>query len=853
MSHRRKIIQRISLLLICFIASLSSISQTIVVIDSPIVAGTTVAIAGNHFDKSGFHNLFMGRHYRKEWTTPVRVKNFYLDTAAGGLVPTQESGSRQSMGLRLKNNKGKEYVLRSIDKDFGNGLGEIYKGTFIARIAKDQASFGYPYAATTIAPMIAVTGIYHTNPQIIFVPEQPGLGEYNKKYGNQLYLFEERPDENQEDAPYFGNSKNVISTEKLYEHIYGDNDNHVDQKAFAKARLFDMFIGDWGRHADQWRWAEFENDKGTIYKPIPRDRDQAYTIFDGVLPWVATNLVGALFLEKFDHHLNNVERFNRPGRPLDMHFLNELTEQQWIDIAKELQDALTDPVIENAVHQMPPEIFAISGEKIISKLKSRRDDLQKNAKAHYKELSRYVALVGSQKRELFEINRMNSKETQINIYKITKDNEVKDKPYYSRKFKKKETNEIRLYGLEGVDIFKVTGNSKQGVKLRIVDPEKTDSLYLKKNHYNEVSSGPNVEFDTLHKKKFDFSILPLLSPSPYQVFDNDPLELFTRTGVRVSVNFDYISHPWRKAEYENEQLISANFGFLRKATNIGYVGSFNRLIGEWDFLVKARVDVPAVENFYGIGNESPNGKGTATYYSTFSNRLYGGVGVSRDIGNMHHIELGIFYQQIKVDRDGNHFLTTFPSDPSVFSSKQFAGVAAGYNLINTNSHIYPTKGIHFRVGGGYMQNLKDNSRSFFKGSSSFAFYLPLGRSFSLAVRAGGATLSGDADYYHLNTLGGTENLRGYPRERFFGKNTFYNNNELRWVTNTKNIFFNGKIGLLAFYDDGRVWQPGENSKSWHSGYGGGVILIPFNKIALVGTYGISKETTQMLLRAEVFF
>jgi len=61
------------------------------------------------------------------------------------------------------------------------------------------------------------------------------------------------------------------------------------------------------------------------------------------------------------------------------------------------------------------------------------------------------------------------------------------------------------------------------------------------------------------------------------------------------------------------------------------------------------------------------------------------------------------------------------------------------------------------------------------------------------------------------------------------------------------------MGLLAFYDNGRVWQPGEISNTWHAGYGGGLILIPFNKVAFTGTYGRSKETTNIIVQTRVFF
>ena len=193
----------IALILLSFTAR----SQTTVVTDSPFIKGTTVVIPGLKFKKSGYHNFWSGKHYRKEWATPVRIENFYLDTALGGLVPTEESGSRQTQGLRLKSSNGKEYVLRSVDKDFSRAFPDDFQGTFIARSAKDQASIAHPYSAITITPMIQATGIYHTNPKIVFLPSQDSLGNYNLKYGNQLYMFEERPDDNQEDADNFGIQK----------------------------------------------------------------------------------------------------------------------------------------------------------------------------------------------------------------------------------------------------------------------------------------------------------------------------------------------------------------------------------------------------------------------------------------------------------------------------------------------------------------------------------------------------------------------------------------------------------------------------------------------------------------------
>ena len=56
-----------------------------------------------------------------------------------------------------------------------------------------------------------------------------------------------------------------------------------------------MLIGDWDRHEDQWRWALFEKEDGTeICKPIPRDRDQAFSKYDGTMISFLTRAIPGL-------------------------------------------------------------------------------------------------------------------------------------------------------------------------------------------------------------------------------------------------------------------------------------------------------------------------------------------------------------------------------------------------------------------------------------------------------------------------------------------------------------------------------------------------------------------------------
>ena len=430
-------------------------------------AQTFTTVAGKQYYKSNLHHTLWGRHYREEWKTPALFKVVMLDTLAGGLTPYQAGGGRQSKSLRLRDANGREYVLRSIDKTFEGALPEIVRGSFIANILNDQVSIAHPFSALTIAPMADALTILHAKPVIIYLPKQNRLGDFNAAYGDALYLFEQRADENWDNAANFSNSKNIIGTDNLLKALAKDNDARVDQLLYVRTRIFDMFIGDWGRHEDQWRWASDKQGGKTIYKPIPRDRDQAFTKFDGLLVGAFKGLGGGKF-QSFGPRIKDVKTFNFPARYLDRRMTNEVTQQQWVNLATEIQLALTDQVIESAIRQLPPEIFPISGNNITNNLKQRRNNLVIYARDYYRFLAREVDVPGSTDNEKFEIKRNQDGSTQVNIYKITNQGITKEQPFYSRTFYSGETKEIRLYGLDAADVYEVTGEAANAIKVRLI-------------------------------------------------------------------------------------------------------------------------------------------------------------------------------------------------------------------------------------------------------------------------------------------------------------------------------------------------------------------------------------------------
>lgn len=840
------------------ISSFYSHSQTSQsVIDS--AQNIITVIPGKQYYKNKWHRIWWGSHYRNEWSRPVKVKIVSLDTLAGGLTPTELGGGRQTKTLRLENAKGKEYVLRSIDKDLSGALPEIFKGTFIESLIRDQASIAHPYAAITVTPMIQAAGIFHTNPRIVYVPEQERLGKFNKDFANTFALFEERPDDNQEDAPNFGFSKEVEGTDKLFDSLFHDHHHRVDQLAYVRARLFDMFVGDWGRHEDQWRWASFREGNNVVYKPIPRDRDQTYSLFEGLLVKLAFALARLGHLQSFDADIKDVPEYNFPARNLDRLLANEPTLQQWTDIARDLQQVLTDSLIENSVQLMPPEVYPLSGPEIIAKLKSRRNKLVEIATEYYHFLAEEVEITGSAKPELFQVDRLDNEQASVKIFKLSKDGIAESDPFYSRIFKSQETKEIRLYGLEGNDVFHVLGQAGQSIKIRLIPGKGSDSIKIsgegkagsKIRVYDDEGSG--IEPSPL--AKIYLSNDEKLNAYLYDAFEFNKKGITVKPGNRVGVGYRFRREKWRKEPFGFEHSLIAYYTITRGGVALEYKAQWPQLIGKWNASLLAKTEFPYVAFFFGVGNNSKQANMVNRFYRMRINEWYGGFNINRFKDSTHYFEFSPYFQSIEVRNDPDKFVGMNMSGITKDNMRRryFASTEAEYRLFKANDFIVPSKGLNFMAGAGYTQNLKDGSRGFARFSSSLAFYFPLARNVSLAFRAGGATLRGEAEFYQLNRLGGNENLRGYLRERFYAKTTFFNNNEIRWVLNTRNRVFNGKIGLLAFVDQGRAWHPGETSSRWHVGYGPGIVIAPFNKLWFNATYGISSVDQVLHIQLGFFF
>jgi len=570
------------------------------------------------------------------------------------------------------------------------------------------------------------------------------------------------------------------------------------------------------------------------------------------------------FLQRYDYEIPNVKALATINRFLDRLVTNKLTLPEWQFIAKDVQRLVTDSVVEASVKQMPAEIFAIRGETLISKLKSRRDNLMEYATKYYGLLAEQSEVVGTSDDEYFEVNHMPGSNTEVKLFKLNKNRVKSDTAFYSRIFVNGETDKIRLYGLSGNDKYHLTGEPNRKISLTIIGGTEQDSIINETTSTRaaklHIYDDKGTFLSNMNNIKTHYSSDSAVHVYDYNTFQADKKGLLPHFGYNdadrffVGVRYQVLNHRWRKLPFAYRQSIDVDYAFLQGAFSTTYNGLFPTLFGKWDFITRANYDWVKWINFYGLGNETANVTNARDFYRMRTEEGSANLAVQR-IWKKNKMNIGGFYQRVKVINDTARFVSKAlsPSTSDLFTPDNFAGIDISYDFADVKDSVLPEKGITFSLGAKHTQNLDASSKSFQLFSGNVQFFIPLLPRVSLAVRTGVSTISGTPEFYQYPNIGQTFNLRAFRRERFSGKSTFYNNTELRYIKPVRSHLFNGKAGLLAFIDNGRVWMPGENSNKMHTSYGAGVLIAPFNLVSAAITYGVSEEIQMLQIRLGVLF
>lgn len=809
--------------------------------------------------KSNLYKKIWGDHYRDAYGLAVNAPIADLDTLFGGLTPVKKGGGNQSVSLRLVDKNGKQWVMRALKKSAVQFLQtnayqqkfikEDLKGTLIESFIEDVYTTTHPYAAFIMPTLSKSINVYHTIPHLFYVPKQNALSFYNDAYGDALYMIEEHVGDSQTERENFGNPDDIISSLDLFKKLHKNPKHRVDENAFIRARLFDMILGDWDRHQDQWRWSKFEDEEKSIYKPIPRDRDQVFSNYDGALFRLVTRLLpNVRKLQTYTKDIRNVKTHNGNGRAVDMKLLRSLTEEDWIEQAKFIKDNLTDEVIEEAFSQFPKEVQNTRLVRVKEVLKYRRDIVEKIASEYFTIINKSVILTASDKDDVIEITRMANGETKIQFF-------YKDKQNFERVYNKKITKEIWLYALDGEDNIKVVGNGNSCIPIKIIGGQNNDTYVIENGKgitiYDYKSKKNNVD----QAKKARVRLLDEYNVNTYNYFKrkevvNQVLPSFGSNrddGTFIGVNNTIIFKNLRQNPFSHKHNIKANYFISNNGYDLGYLGEYANIFNKMNIQFGLNYTSPNfANNFFGIGNETDNLAEDLDFNRVKLAQFKTSLGIVRHGRQGSKTSLLLTYQNNRVENTTGRFISSI-GNASLFDRKSFVGTELNYRFKNYNDVAYPTLGLDIQLQTGLTLNTEDTKQSFshIKPSISFVHKLSNNERWVLANKTKAEFIINDGfEFYQGATLGDKNGLRGFRFQRFTGNTSFSNSTDIRFnFRKFKSGLAPMNLGLYSGFDVGRVWVSQESSDKWHNSYGGGFWLkIAEMATAQIGVFNSTEET-----------
>ncbi|MEM6770060.1 MAG: hypothetical protein AAF597_05700, partial [Bacteroidota bacterium] len=574
---------------------------------------TATVTPGPDYGRGKLGQMMLGKHYRATWTTPVTVPVHTASELYGGLSPLRSGGGLQTNNLRFADNTGAEYLFRSVDKSPRRALDYDLRETFVGDILEDQTTIGHPFGPVVVPPLLDSLGILHARPSVMLLGNCPALGDFNPTFGGTLGTLEEAPQGRKKKLGFPGTfgAEEIHKSYEAFRMRYDDQEVQFAHEEFLRARLFDLLIGDWNRHEDNWKWAEFEQDGIKYLRPIPRDRDNAFSLIDGIGPRFAAKVFLSR-LEHFGFKKPDAGALSYQSRHLDRFLLSPLSKADYQREATLIQQALSDELITAAVKEMPAASFAISGEEIIAKLKARRDALASYAEELYLRYAEVVDIIGTNDEEEFSISYEGDNYVRVIVRDVK--GRSRGKILYQRVFKPWETREIRIYGLGDDDVFRLESTPRGSIDIRLIGGPGKDEYHS--------SIKPTKNTIAVYER----SAVAEEAPPNGMVFKNsyrDYLYSYDRTavefnkvkpvfgagfngvnGLSLGLGFKYTMYNFTRRKYSARYRVYAETNF-RGNYFVDLGAEFGDIYKKVDFVANVHYGSPDILRFFfGIGNNS---------------------------------------------------------------------------------------------------------------------------------------------------------------------------------------------------------------------------------------------------------
>lgn len=847
--------------------------------------------AGPQYDVSPFVRLFAGSNWRDVWATPIKAKVLDLGTFAGGITPFQQGGN-QSMTLRFHGRDGRTYVFRSTDKDAHNAIDEDLKHTPVGGIIQDQSSGFHPTGHVIVAVFQEKLGLLQAVPEVVLMPDDSRLGEFQKKFGGLLGTIEERPDEVAEGTDLAFRADDIDDTEKLIEELEQSLDHRMATREYLAARLIDVLVGDMDRGADQWRWARYDRGPGKIYRPIPRDRDYAFLNANGLMVGLGRGFLPKI--QAYKPRLPKLRALTFMTEEFDRTHFAGLSWSDWDSVITRITTTLDDAAIRDAVRKVPPEYFAINGEEVSTTLAARRDGLRDRARQYYNMVNRDVDVFASEERDLAIIDRQDDGSVRVRLYseRASKMSEASRDAAFDRTFVPAETHEIRIYMDRRDDRVIVRGAGNESIKVRVIGGSGDDVLV--DSSRVERGRGVTVFYDARGKNEFVTGPDTRINEKPYYTLqpkkerssdiDDDPcygpkkaeeiceerrgrfqdlmntgkgflreklarghrtwggtsgispgVDLVDGTGIVLGLTHTTTKYGFRHNPYNTRMSLGARVGPANGRVGFDLRAEVIPENSSISYGLQAHATQLESTRFPGYGNATALLDPTLILVKR--DELLVQPSIRANFGAAHWVGVGPIVRYTDAEPVAGSPASGLPDMGAPFGQ---VGAQLSMRLDGRDDAANPRKGFTLAGVATYYPAMWDVTSAYTTARLQGTAYIPFG-SPVLALRLGGAKVFGDAFPLHdAATVGGSSSLRGFRRSRFVGDTEVHGSAELRLPLGRITLLTRGMLGVLGFVDAGRVWFDGESAGDWHTGVGGGLSFATLGS-ALSASYAHGEE------------
>lgn len=841
---------------------------------SPQTPDTVVVPAGSEYRSGSFHRTMYGDLWRDLWTTPIKFPVLNLTQMDGGLVPINKEDSSETRTLLFKGSGGRIWKFRSLNKFTTVTLPADVQNSYVGNFFQEMTAAAFPAATPLLTPMMDSLGIIHSNPFLCFLLDSPILGEYREEFRNLPGTIE----------PFFDTelittSQNekalLLSTGGLIKRLLTAKNEKVDGASFLKARLFDVFVNDWNRNQEQWDWIKPVDSSVVLWTPVPKNRDKAFSRFDGVYPKLSTFMISQW--TSFESHFPPPDLATVTGKFLDKRFLSELSRSDWDSVTNFVVSKLTDELFDTALDQIPSFSMSKSFRDLKPKLIERREKLKAFSDEYYNLINKVVDVFATDLNDELDIVR---KENSTLITLTTSGGTT-----YKKEFDNGITEDIRIHLLGGDDKVKMAGRVESGPLIRVdggagkeyfIDSSRVDGWFLNflpirraenKNIFFDddpttimvEGSGTvfRVEKPFEQNEAFDF-FEPVVRQHGRSLSFNPVFDLSSTLGLQfgggpVLTNYDFRKKPW-------DSWISFVVSYATKPKDYDaeFEGYFNSVLDGATVGFKALRKSIDFYKYYGYGNETVYEQDRFSRGEFDIFRILTGIETSIDFDiydGLHNFYL-VKLSRYDTEVTDQNILSGFPSGTYGLGKLTFLTVGTGF-LIDKRDHAdLPLVGYYFRATGFYTPKLFNLKGEIYSGNFDVRGYIPLPfiKNSALALRVTGERITGDYPFYMSSFLGGSKNLRGFRNERFSGDASLYGCAELRIALFRLKTILTSNIGFYLFSEAGRVFRDGEISKLWHVSNGVGVYShILDRKLVIASSIAFSQETVNLSLSTKVNF